>query len=214
MLPGLTWELPCPLLQIPPSRRNPESNREAVATGDPNLEEPLELGPEITCFLRGSAKNLEKEEEKAPSPKPPVKELHKWVMWKAEACKMPSWWRELMAVPEVEDCGKLAWEIQASFWLPKRASKLHKMENYHQAPPALLCLLRRNFLPPPNSIFAFWDIWEMQWEKTVGVCPSSPVLGRENWPACWREATPVGGECKGAMRRDEVLPLLLRWGGA
>ena len=41
------------------------------------------------------------------------------------------------------------------------------MENYHQAPPAPLCLLRRNFLPPPNSIFTCQDIWEMQREKMV-----------------------------------------------
>ena len=124
-----------------------------MATEDPDLEEPPELGPEVTCFLRGLAENSE-EEEKVPSPKPPVKEFHKWVKWKAEACKMPSWWRELMAVPQVEDCEKLAQEVWASFWLLKRASKLHKMENYHQAPPAPLCLLRKNFLPPPNSIFA------------------------------------------------------------
>ena len=32
------------------------------------------------------------------------------------------------------------------------------------APP---CLLRKNFQPPPNSIFACQDIWEMQREKTV-----------------------------------------------
>ena len=129
-----------------------------MATEDPDLEEPLELGLEVTCFLRGLAENLEEEDKKAPSPEPPVKEVHKWVMWKAGACKTPSWWRELMAVPEVEDCKKLAQEVQASFWLPKRLSKLHKMENYHQAPPALLCLLQRNSLPPPDSIYACQDI--------------------------------------------------------
>ena len=46
-----------------------ESSGEVMAIKDP------ELGPEVTCFLRGSAENSE--EEKAPSPKPPVKELHK-----------------------------------------------------------------------------------------------------------------------------------------
>ena len=46
-----------------------------------------------------------------------------------------------MAVPGVEDHEKLAWEVQASFQLPKRVSEVHKVENYHQAPPALLCLL-------------------------------------------------------------------------
>ena len=145
-----------------PSRKNSESDKEAVATEDPDLEVPLELGPEVTCFLRGSAENSEEEDEKVPSPKPPVKEFCRWVTWKAEACKMPSWWRELISVPEVEDHERLAQEVQASFQLPRRASKLHKVENYHQAPPAPLCLLWKNFMPPFNSIFASWDIKEVQ----------------------------------------------------
>ena len=72
-----------------------------------------------------------------------------------------------MKVPEVEDCEKLAREVQASFQLPKRARKLHWVENYHQAPPALPCLLWKNFLPLPNSIFACRDIREIQHEKMV-----------------------------------------------
>ena len=80
-----------------------------MATKDPDLEEVPELRPEVACFLRGLAQNSE-EEEKAPSPKPPVKELCKWVAWKAEACKTPGWWRELLAVPEVQDCKKLCME--------------------------------------------------------------------------------------------------------
>ena len=79
-----------PYFKYHPCRRNLESGGEAVATKDPNLEEPLELGPEVTFFLRGSAENSGEEDEKVPSPKPPVKELHKWVTWKAEACEMPS----------------------------------------------------------------------------------------------------------------------------
>ena len=137
-----------------------------MTTKDPDLEESPELRLEVACFLRGSAKNSE-EEEKAPSPRPPVKELHKWVAWKAEACETPGWWRDLLVVPELQDCEKLAQKVWASFQLPKRASELHKMENYHQAPPAPLCLLRKNFLPPPNSIFACQDIQKVQREKTV-----------------------------------------------
>ena len=160
-------DCPVPYFKYHPSRRNSESSGEEVATEDPDLEEPPELGPEVTCFLRGSAENLEEEDEKVPMPEPPLKEFQRWVMWKAEACKTPSWWRELMVVPGVEDCEKLAQEVQASFWLPKRASKLHEVENYHQAPPGLLCFLQRNFLPLPDSIFACWDIQEMQCEKMV-----------------------------------------------
>ena len=138
-----------------------------AGTEDPNLEGPPELRLEVTCFLRGLAENLEEEDEKVPSPEPPVKEVHKWGTWKAEACKTPSWWRELVAVPEVEDWEKLACEVQASFWLPKRVSKIHMMDNYHHDPPAPPCLLWKSFRPPPNFIYACWDIQEMQREKTV-----------------------------------------------
>ena len=144
-----------------PSRKNSESSEEVAATKDPDLEEPQELGLEVTCFLRGSIENSEEEEKKVP-PKPPVKEFCRWVTWKAETCKMPSCWRELVAVPELEDQERLAWEVQASFQLPRRASELHKVEDYHQAPPALLCLLQKKFMPPANSIFACRDIQEIQ----------------------------------------------------
>ena len=183
-------------------------------TKDPNLEEPPELGPEVTCFLRKSAKNSEEEEEKVPSPKPPVKELHKWVTWKAEACKMPSWWKELMAIPEVEDWEKLPQEVQASFQLPKRASELHKMENYHQALPALPCLLRRNFLPPPNFHLCLLRYPRDAMERRWWHMPRLSSIGQRKLTCLLEGTTPVGGECKRAAGGDEVLPLLLRWGGA
>ena len=176
-----------PYFKYHPSRRNSESSKEAIeATKDPDLGEPLELGPEVTCFLRGLAKNSVGE-EKAPSPKPLVKELHRWVTWRAEACETPGWWRELLAVPEVQDCEELAQKVQASFHLPKRVSKLNKMENYHQAPPAPLCLLKKNFLPPPDSIFACQDIREVQREKMVAYAQALQ---------CWAEKTdlPTGGK--------------------
>ena len=156
-----------PYFEYHSSRRNLESGGEEAAPKDPNLEELPELGPEVTCFLRGLAENLEEKGKKVPPYEPPVKEFWNWVRWKAEACEMPSWWRELMAVQGVEDHEKLAWEVWASFWLLKRVSELHEVENYHQAPAAPLCLLWKIFLPPPNSIFACWDIQEMQCKKTV-----------------------------------------------
>ena len=162
---GLKTALP-PTLKTTPPGETQESDGEGVATEDPDLEEPPELGLEVTCFLRGLAKNLETE-GKAPSPKPPLKELHKWVTWKVEACELPSWWRELLAVPKVKDYEKLAWEVQASFRHPKRVSELHQMKNYNQAPPAPPCLLWKSFLPQLDSIFACRDIWEIEWEKMV-----------------------------------------------
>ena len=41
------------------------------------------------------------------------------------------------------------------------------MKNNHQAPPPLPCLCQKNFLLPPDTIFACQDIWEIQCDKTV-----------------------------------------------
>ena len=114
-------------------RRNSESGREVLATEDPALAEPPELEPRVTSFLRGSAENLEEEEE-VPSPEPPVEELWEWVTWKAGITKAPDRWKELLVVPGVPNCKKLAWKIWASFSHPKRASEVNKTENYCQAP--------------------------------------------------------------------------------
>ena len=124
---------PAPYFKYNPSGRNSESGREVMATEDPDLGEQLELEPGVTSFLRGSVENSEEEEE-VPPPEPPVGELHKWVMWKAEMTKTPDWWRELLVVSGVPQCKKLAWKVQASFSHPQRASEVNKMKNYCQAP--------------------------------------------------------------------------------
>ena len=41
------------------------------------------------------------------------------------------------------------------------------MKNDHQDPPSPLCLCQKNFPPPPDSIFACWDIQENHHEKMV-----------------------------------------------
>ena len=94
--------------------------------------------------------NSEVEDENVP-PEPPVKEVHRWVLWKVETWEMPSWWRGLVAVPEVGDHNRLAWEVWASFWLPRRMSELHQMDDCCQTPPALPCLLWKKFIPPTSS---------------------------------------------------------------
>ena len=133
---------------------------------DFNLEDLPELVLEITCFLLGPVESSE-ENMKMLSPEPPIEELEKWVTWRAQAYETPSWWQELAMVPEVDNPKKLAHEVWASFWLPKRASEWCWVKNDHQAPPAMLCLHQKNFLPLPDSIFACQDIWEIQHEKMV-----------------------------------------------
>ena len=70
-------------------------------------------------------------------------------------------------IPEVDDYKKLACEVWVSFQFPKRVSEQCWVKNDHQAPPALPCLCWKDFLPLPDSIFAYWDIQEIQREKTV-----------------------------------------------
>ena len=43
--------------------RSSESKGDAVVTEDLNLEELLELGPEVNCFLQGLAKSSEEEND-------------------------------------------------------------------------------------------------------------------------------------------------------
>ena len=120
-----------PCFEYHPSWRSLESKGDVVATEDLNLEEPPELGLEVTCFLQGSAGNSEEENKKVSSPKPPIEELQKWVTWKALAYETPSWWQELSMVPEVDNYEKLAHEVWASFQLLKRESEQCWVENDH-----------------------------------------------------------------------------------
>ena len=154
-----------------------ESGREVMATKDPDLEEPPELGLEVTSFLRGLAENSE-EEEKAP-PKPPVKELCKWVAWKAKMCEMSHWWRELLAVPGVPNCKKLVQKVQAPFHHPKRTSEVNKTENYYQPPLHHCVSSERISSHTPDSVCLLRDLGDAEREDS-GICLCPPVLGRED----------------------------------
>ena len=104
-----------PYFKYHPSERGSESKGDKEAPEDFNLEDPPELGLEVTCFLQGPVKSSEEENLKMPSPKPPIEELEKWVIWRAQAYETPSWWQKLVIVPEVDDHEKLACEVQTSF---------------------------------------------------------------------------------------------------
>ena len=130
----------------PLTKENVGSTGEELAPEDLDLGELLELEPRITSFLIGSVESSEEEES---PPEPPVGELCEWVMWKAEATETPNWWRELLALPGVPDCKKLARQIWASFSHPRRATEIKETKYHCHAPPAPLCLLWDCFLPPP-----------------------------------------------------------------
>ena len=94
-----------------------ESSKEAAATEGLDLEEPPELGPEVASFLRGSMGTSEDKDDWMPL-EPTVTEFSQWVPWRADRCKTPSWWAELLAVPEVGDHKRLAREVWALFLAP------------------------------------------------------------------------------------------------
>ena len=72
-----------PYFEYHPSQRGSESEGDAEATEDFNLEDPPELEPEVTCFLQGPVESSEEENMKMPSPEPPIEELERWTTWRA-----------------------------------------------------------------------------------------------------------------------------------
>ena len=113
--------------------------------------------------------------------------------WKHGKCLVGggSWW----SVPEVGDHKMLAWEVWASFCLPRRMSELHQMEDSCQTPPALPCLLWKKFMPPTSSTPSmpariFWRYhrrrwWHMLEPSSIGWRKLTSLL--EGSHACWQK---------------------------
>ena len=150
-------EDPSPFFQYSLPQRGPGSEEEEEAELpllDVDLEDLPELGPEVDHFLQESAWSLEEENRDRSSREPPVEEYKGWVTWRAQVHDTPSWWKELAKVPEIKDHQELARKVRASFELSHQISKQHNVENYHQAPPALLCICQKYFLPQSDPKFA------------------------------------------------------------
>ena len=123
---------------LPLAKENMGSGEEELTPEDSDLGKQPELEPGVTSFLTRLG---ESSKEEGSPPEPPVGEVCKWVMWKAEATKSPDWWRKLLALLGVPDCKKLAKQIQALFSHPRRATEMEEMKYHCHAPPAPLCLL-------------------------------------------------------------------------
>ena len=117
---------------------------------------------------------------------PAVLELSQWVPWKAKRCKTLEWWTKLSTVPGIEDCRKLAREVQASFGLPWWMQELGAGEATLQAPLTPPCLCRWKFMLPAKSIYACMDIREIPREKVVACARALQHWVEENNP-------PAGG---------------------
>ena len=131
-----------------------------------DLEELPELKLVVASFLRRLLETSKDEGEKMLL-EPVVLEFSQWVSWKAKRCKTPEWWTKLSTVPGIEDCRKLAREVQASFGLPWWMQELGARESTHQAPPTPPCLCRQRFMLLAESIYACRHNREIPREKVV-----------------------------------------------
>ena len=122
-----------------------------------------ELKAEVASFLQGLSETSGEEDTPL---EPPTSQPADWVRWRAEGCNLPTWWRELTAVPG-EDTERLAREVRASFQFPQCRHELDPKEAPYHAPLAPPCLHRWRFIPPVRSNFASQDIREIPQEKTV-----------------------------------------------
>ena len=175
-----------------------------------DLGPPPELGPEVNHFLQELASKSREDSESNSSSEPPAEEHKRWVMWRWWALDMPSWWQELVKIPEVEDFQELAQKIWASFELPQRMSKLHHMEN-------------TTWLPQCPNVSAGWISSHCQIQSSPAgiskrnswrwpcLCTGSPVLGREIQPAYPGPTTPFGGEHPGVEGSDGAIHFLPWW---
>ena len=121
---------------------------------------------------------------------------------------MPDWWQELAEISKVDDHWGLAQKIQASFKLPWQISKLHGVENYHQAPPALLCLHWKNFLPQQDSISPAGTSGS-QLEKMVAYAWALQFwVEKANLPTLGQPTMPFGRKCLGIKGGNEMLHFL------
>ena len=114
-------------------------------------------------------------------------EFSQWVQWKAERCKTPEWWTELLTVPGKDDHRKLAREVRASFRLPWQMWELGAREATLQALPALPCLCRQKFILPAQPIYACRDIREIPREKVLAYARALQYCAEQN-------NLPAGGE--------------------
>ena len=140
-----------------PTNPKTGSGEEGATGKDCDLEDPLELRPEVASFLRGSPETSGDEGSVMP-PGPTVLEFSQWVPWKAKKCETLDWWSELLAVPGIEDYRKLAREVQASFQLPQWMQELGMKEANLQAPLTPPCLGSCRFMLLAKSIYACRDI--------------------------------------------------------
>ena len=101
---------------MPPSKMESED-------GVSDLGELPDLKVEVASFLEGSTEVSDGNSEEGP-PEPSVLKFTEWVRWKVGKCDTPNWWAELSTVPGEDKTRRLAWEVRASFQLPRQMHEL------------------------------------------------------------------------------------------
>ena len=96
----------------------PEGKKAELPFLEFHLGPPPELGPEVNHFLQEPACRSREDSKSHSSSEPLAKECERWVTWRGWALNMPSWWKKLVKILEVEDFQELALKIWASFELP------------------------------------------------------------------------------------------------
>ena len=98
--------------------------------------------------------------------KPSINDLEMWLEYQVRQLDTPTWWRELEAIPGIDDLHRFARKIRASFYIPEVWSRMF-LEEGSSMPPAPQSLNREAYLPDK---LAYQDI---RWQPallTVAYC--------------------------------------------
>ena len=141
---------------------------------DSDLGEPPKLKVEVVSFLQGSSKTLEGKDEDA------TRAIHVKVCQLGMMEGQEVWHSQLVGGIIIRSGGRLAWEVRASFQLPRHMHELDPREAPFHVPPSPPCLHQQRFMPPAISIFASQDIREIPREKAVAYARALQYFAEQN----------------------------------
>ena len=134
----------------------------------------------------------------------PILDFSLWVLWKAERCETPDWWRELSAKPGKEDARKLSQGGEGILQTPTAVVGTGFKGGYSPGFPCTTIPLQKRFMPPANSIFVCRDIQEIPREKVVAYARALQHWAEQNIP-------PATGEPHLLVRSVLELREEVRW---
>ena len=100
-------------------------------------------------------------------PKPSFDNASTLVAWQAEQIDMPSWWPELIEVPDCKGICQFVRRIWVSFQMPMSCYHATKGENNYTAQPTPHCLNQEAYLPLSDMKFSRQDYRIHQPQKTL-----------------------------------------------